>query len=92
MRHDGGLERRDVRVRGPRAGVSAPALRQPTGPNTPTLAFSNASDHGYAIVEARADALDVTFRAVETIQRPTAAVRDLARFSVAARKVGPQPV
>lgn len=71
--------------------VSAPALAEADRANTPTLAFSNAADHGYAIVEARADALDVTFRAVETIQRPKAAVRDLARFTVARGQVGPQP-
>ena len=69
--------------------ASAPGLAQADRANTPTLAYSNAADHGYAVVEARADALDVTFRAVETIQRPTAAVRDLARFSVGRGQVVP---
>ncbi|MFL5846246.1 MAG: alkaline phosphatase D family protein [Solirubrobacteraceae bacterium] len=69
--------------------ASAPALSAADRVNTPTLAFSNAADHGYAIVEARADALDVTFRAVETIQQPKAAVRDLARFTVARGEIGP---
>ena len=68
--------------------VSAPALGQADRANTPTLAFSNAVDHGYAVVEARSDALEVTFRAVDTIQRPRAAVRDLARFSVRPGRVG----
>ena len=73
------------------APVSAPALEAADRRNTPTLAYSNAVDHGYAIVEAGAAALDVTFRAVETIQRPQAAVRDLARFTVARGEVGPRP-
>ena len=68
--------------------ASAPALSQADRANTPTLAFSNAVDHGYAVLEARGDALDVTFRAVDTIQRPRAGVRDLARFSVGRGRVG----
>jgi alkaline phosphatase D len=71
--------------------VSAPALSQADRAATPTLAFSDAASHGYAVLTARADRLDVTFRAVETIQRPQAAVRDLARFSVERGRPGPRP-
>jgi alkaline phosphatase D len=71
--------------------ASAPGLAAADRANTPTLAYSNASDHGYAIVQAGAEALDVTYRAVETIQRPQAAIRDLARFRVPAGSIGPQP-
>jgi alkaline phosphatase D len=74
------------------APASAPALAAADRANTPTLAYSNAVDHGYAIVEAGPRALDVTFRAVETIQRPRAAVRDLARFTAPRGEIGPQTV
>jgi alkaline phosphatase D len=70
---------------------SAPAFAAADRASTPTLAYSNAADHGYAVLEARPDRLDVTFRAVETIQRPTAAVRDLARFTVPRGEIGPHP-
>jgi hypothetical protein len=70
--------------------LSGPALEQADRRATPTLAYSNATEHGYAVLEARGDALDVRFRAVDTIQRPESGVRDLARFTVARGEVGPQ--
>ena len=72
------------------APVSAPALQAADQANNPHLAFSNAADHGYAIVEAGPDALDVTLRAVSTIQRPQATIRDLQRFTVRRGTPGPQ--
>lgn len=48
----------------------------------PHLVFSNATAHGYAVVEARREELLVQLRAVDTILRPTASVRTLASLRV----------
>ena len=64
--------------------------RFPTSPgeaavdaNNPHIRFSNFRDRGYAVVEASAAELRVTFRAPRSVTSPTSDVFDLARFRVA---------
>jgi alkaline phosphatase D len=52
--------------------------------NNPHIVFSEAQRRGYGVLEARADRLDVTFRAAQTVRQPRSEVFDLARFRVAA--------
>lgn len=48
----------------------------------PHMAFLDLLEKGYGLLEADADALHVTFRAVGTVLEPSSPVRDLARFRV----------
>jgi alkaline phosphatase D len=48
----------------------------------PHIAYAQLSAKGYGVLEARGDALRVTYRSPATVLRPRAVVRDLARFSV----------
>ena len=49
----------------------------------PHIAYTETSRRGYAIVEAWADELKVTFRSPASVLTPTSPVTDLARFRVA---------
>lgn len=48
----------------------------------PHLRFAQFRNRGYAVLEARPDELEVTFRAVDTVRQPQSAAFDLARFRV----------
>lgn len=48
----------------------------------PHLKFAHFRNHGYTVLEARTDSLEITFRAVDTVKQPTSRVFDLARFRV----------
>ncbi len=71
--------------------ASVPALSAADLRANPHLVFSNPVDHGYAVLEAGPEALDVRFRAVGTIQREGSPTRDLARFAVPRGEVAVVP-
>ncbi len=64
------------------APASVPALSAADLRANPHLVHSDPVEHGYAVIEAGSDALEVTYRAVGTIQTEGSPVRNLARFEV----------
>ncbi len=48
----------------------------------PHLKFAHFRNHGYVVMEAGPDSLEVTFRAVDTVKQPASNAFDLARFRV----------
>ena len=58
------------------------ALEPSVDANNPHIKYSNFRERGYAVVEASAAELKVTFRAARTVDAPTSEMFDLARFRV----------
>jgi phosphodiesterase/alkaline phosphatase D-like protein len=71
--------------------ASGPALEEADRRNTPTLAYSDAASPRLRRRRGARGRAGGHVPRVDTIQRPQAAVRDLARFSVARGETGPQP-